>query len=66
MMTDFSFTIHRQDSESRARRGSLQTPHGAIETPGFFFCATKAAVKAVTTDQARAAGTRRSSPTPIT
>ena len=52
----FSFSVLRSDQS--ARLGRLETPHGVIETPGFFFCATKAAVKAVTTDQARACGTQ--------
>lgn len=39
-----------------ARTGRLTTPHGAIETPTFIFCGTKAALKGVTTDQARDAG----------
>ena len=35
----------------RARLGRLVTPHGVVETPAFIFCATKAAIKAVTPDQ---------------
>ena len=48
-MTDypgFGFEIAARDGASRARLGRLQTPHGAITTPAFSFCATKGAVKA--------------------
>jgi queuine tRNA-ribosyltransferase len=55
-MKSFAFSVLKHDNQ--ARLGRLATPHGVIETPGFFFCATKAAVKAVTTDQARACGTQ--------
>jgi len=43
---NFSFDIHHQDA-SGARLGTLNTPHGAIETPNYIFCGTKAAIKAV-------------------
>ena len=42
----------------RARLGSLKTPHGAIQTPAFIFCATKGAMKAVNMDQVKDAGTQ--------
>lgn len=45
--SNFSFTIHHQDAKSRARLGTLSTPHGAIETPNYIFCGTKAAIKAL-------------------
>lgn len=48
-MTDypgFDFEIVARDRASRARLGRLQTPHGAILTPAFVFCATKGAIKA--------------------
>ena len=48
-MTDypgFEFEIVARDRASRARLGRLETPHGAIMTPAFIFCATKGAVKA--------------------
>ena len=35
-------------SNSKARTGTIVTPHGNIETPNFVFCATKAAMKTVT------------------
>ncbi len=57
-MSAFSFSYHYPSSKSRARLGHLQTPHGVVETPAFIFCATKAAIKAVTPDQMRACGTQ--------
>ncbi len=52
----FAFTVTGRDPDSRARTGTIETPHGAIATPAFLFCATKAAIKAVTPDLARAEG----------
>ncbi|MEQ8639898.1 MAG: tRNA guanosine(34) transglycosylase Tgt [Alphaproteobacteria bacterium] len=43
----FSFQVSHSARDSRARTGRLQTPHGAIDTPAFVFCATKAAIKGV-------------------
>ncbi len=59
----FSFVIERRATAAsgwanRARLGRLTTPHGVIETPAFIFCATKAAVKAATPDQVKAAGSQ--------
>jgi queuine tRNA-ribosyltransferase len=53
---NFSFTISARDAASRARRGTLSTPHGALETPNFIFCGTKAAIKGLTIAQVREAG----------
>lgn len=41
----FSFDILHADPQSRARVGRLTTPHGAIETPNYIFCGTKASIK---------------------
>jgi len=54
----FSFKITHQDPASKARVGLLTTPHGVVDTPAFIFCATKAAIKAVTPEQMRQAGTQ--------
>jgi queuine tRNA-ribosyltransferase len=44
---NFAFEILAEDPHgTRARRGRLTTPHGALDTPAFIFCATKAAMKA--------------------
>ncbi len=40
----------------RARRGRFETPHGAVETPGFMLVGTQASVKALTPGDLRAAG----------
>ena len=32
---------------SKARLGTISTPHSKIETPAFIFCATKAALKII-------------------
>ena len=60
---DFSFTVTKRATglgewPNRARRGRLTTPHGVVETPAFIFCATKAAIKAATVDQVKAAGSQ--------
>ena len=46
-----SFKILAHDGQSRARVGRLTTPHGSIETPNFFFCATKGAIKTLSPQQ---------------
>ena len=38
------FVVHATDPGSRARRGTLQTTHGAIETPVFMDVGTRATV----------------------
>lgn len=53
---NFSFTLTSTDCNTKARCGLLETPHGSIETPNFIFCGTKAALKGVTTAQAKEAG----------
>lgn len=54
----FSFDILATHKESNARVGRLTTPHGSLETPAFIFCATKAAIKAVTSQQMRESNTQ--------
>jgi queuine tRNA-ribosyltransferase len=53
---NFSFTIPARDPGSRARCGTLATPHGSLPTPNFIFCGTKAAMKGLTIAQMREAG----------
>ena len=48
---NFSFDIHHKDPKSKARLGTLNTPHGSIETPNYIFCATKAAIKGLSPAQ---------------
>ena len=55
---NFSFQVTHRSSESRARRGILETPHGKVETPAFIFCATKGAIKGAFPHEMREAGTQ--------
>ncbi len=50
------FTILHTDPQSAARTGVLQTPHGAVETPGFMPVGTQASVKTLSPRQLREAG----------
>ncbi len=45
------FTLHKKDSRTAARLGTLETPHGIIETPIFMPVATHAAMKPLTPPQ---------------
>jgi queuine tRNA-ribosyltransferase len=47
----FKFEIVKSDASGIARIGRITTPNGVIDTPAFIFCATKAALKSLTTDQ---------------
>ncbi len=46
-MQPIRFKLHKTDSASMARRGTLTTPHGDIETPVFMPVGTQATVKTV-------------------
>ncbi len=46
-MNPISFSIDKKDPASRARAGTLTTPHGVIKTPAFVPVGTKANVKGV-------------------
>ncbi len=52
----FAFDITHKDSKSRARLGTLKTPHGSIQTPNFIFCGTKANIKSLQPQQVKEAG----------
>ena len=52
-----SFKIHHKDPNSKARLGTLTTPHGSIETPNYIFCGTKASVKTMSPTDLRVAKT---------
>jgi queuine tRNA-ribosyltransferase len=43
-----AFAVHSVDPNSRARRGSLVTPHGRVETPAFMAVGTRATVTGLT------------------
>jgi len=50
------FKLHKKDKQTRARRGTLYTPHGKIETPIFMPVGTHAAMKAMTPAQVKETG----------
>lgn len=51
-----SFKVHNQDGE--ARRATLMTAHGPIQTPTFMAVGTKATVKAMTPEELKDCGTQ--------
>src|SRR5687767_8133561 len=55
-MSSFRFTLHRTDAASAARRGTLDTPHGPVQTPAFMPVGTQATIKGLTIDMVRATG----------
>jgi queuine tRNA-ribosyltransferase len=52
----FSFTIQAECPNSWARTGTIQTPHGAIQTPIFMPVGTQATVKSMAPEELRTAG----------
>jgi queuine tRNA-ribosyltransferase len=48
------FKLHKTDSTSKARVGTIQTAHGPIETPVFMPVGTRGAVKTLTTEHVKA------------
>lgn len=53
---NFKFQILTKDSNSGARLGKLQTPHGVIETPSFVPVGTQAAVKGLSPQELKEMG----------
>lgn len=53
---DFSFSLEASDGLARA--GTLQTPHGQIQTPIFMPVGTRSAVKGITIDQIEEIGSQ--------
>jgi queuine tRNA-ribosyltransferase len=51
-----TFQLLAEDGQSRARRGTLHTTRGVIETPAFMPVGTRASVTGVTTDELLALG----------
>ncbi len=45
-----TFTLKKTDPRTKARRGTLHTPHGDVETPVFMPVGTQATVKAIKPD----------------
>jgi queuine tRNA-ribosyltransferase len=52
----FSFQIEYQETDSQARTGIFQTPHGAVRTPIFMPVGTQGTVKALTPEDLWALG----------
>jgi len=55
-MPPFSFTIDAECPDTWARAGTIQTPHGIIQTPIFMPVGTQATVKSVSPEELRGAG----------
>lgn len=51
------YKLKRECSKTSARLGSLQTPHGVIETPAFMPVGTQGTVKAITVNELEEMGT---------
>jgi queuine tRNA-ribosyltransferase len=51
------FTINKKIDGTLGRVGTIETPHGTIETPAFVVVGTKATVKALTPEQVKDLGT---------
>ena len=52
-MSKFNWQINKISRLSRARTGTITTPHGVVKTPAFIFCGTKAALKSYSTEEAK-------------
>ena len=52
-MNNFHKKINNFENNSRARTGTITTPHGKIQTPAFIFCGTKASLKSFSTLEAK-------------
>lgn len=57
-MSNFSFEIHKELSNSLGRIGTVHTPHGDISTPAFVAVGTKGTVKSLTPEQVKETGTQ--------
>lgn len=55
-MPAVTFQLHKADVRTKARRGTLTTPHGTIETPVFMPVGTAATVKAMKPETVRETG----------
>jgi len=51
-----SYTLLHKDSGSKARRGTVRTAHGDIETPAFMPVGTQGTVKALSPEEVKGAG----------
>lgn len=55
---DMKFEIKKKLNNSLGRAGTLETPHGIIETPAFVAVGTKATVKSLNPEQVKEVGTQ--------
>ena len=56
MSSSFSFMLDAECSETWARAGTIQTPHGTIQTPIFMPVGTQATVKSVSPEELHGVG----------
>jgi queuine tRNA-ribosyltransferase len=52
----FRYELHQADARTSARRGTLHTPHGGVETPAFMPVGTQGTVKGVDAGRLRETG----------
>lgn len=57
-MTNFDYKVDVQSQASKARLGTISTPHGDIRTPAFVTVGTKATVKSLSPDDLKKTGTQ--------
>lgn len=50
------FTLHKNEAHSKARRGTIETARGTIETPAFMPVGTRATVKTMTPEELKSIG----------
>ncbi|MCC6277719.1 MAG: tRNA guanosine(34) transglycosylase Tgt [Oligoflexia bacterium] len=55
-MAKFKFSLIKNCLQTRARRGQVQTPHGAFDTPAFMPVGTLATVKSLSPDEIKNCG----------
>ena len=55
-MPAVTFQLHKTDTRTKARRGTVTTPHGTIETPIFMPVGTAATVKAMRPEEVKELG----------
>lgn len=51
-----TYQLHKTDTRTKARRGTLATPHGALQTPVFMPVGTQATVKAMKPESVKELG----------
>jgi len=51
-----TYTLEKKDTQTNARAGFLETPHGLVKTPVFMPVGTQATVKTITPDELKSIG----------